>query len=166
MLEYFTFDGDQAARQSTVDTIIEGGSETCVVMKDGTLLHPKFYPIRKVKFYNGCTQELIPNPLAQWHRLDKCILQSAITINLISYSDLIKYCTVDNHEQSATQSSIDTIGDVGKSAAYVILKNGTILRPNKHLLRKTNLFDEFNQKLIPNPLHDCYRLEKYILTPG
>jgi hypothetical protein len=38
VLEYFTIDGDQAARQSTVDTIIEGGSETCVVLKDGTLL--------------------------------------------------------------------------------------------------------------------------------
>ena len=127
MLEYFTIDGNEAARRSTVDTIIEGGSETCVVMKDGTLLHPKFYSIRKVKFYNGCTQELIPNPLAQWHRLDKCILQSAITVNLIRPGDLIEYCTVGNHEQTVTQSSIDTIGDVDKSAAYVILKNGTIL---------------------------------------
>ena len=74
VLEYVTIDRDQAARRSTVDTIIEVGSETCIVMKDGTILWPKMYSIRKVKFYDGCNQELIPNPLAQWHRLDKCIL--------------------------------------------------------------------------------------------
>ena len=166
VLEYFTIDGNQTARRSTVDTIIEGGSETCVVLKDGTLLRPKFFSVRKVKFYDGCNQELIPNPLAQWHRLDKCILQSAITINIIRPGDLIEYCTVGNHDQSVTQSSIDTIGDVGKSTAYVTLKNGAILRSNKHSLRKVDLFDEFKQKFIPNPLTDWYRLEKYILTPG
>ena len=71
VLEYITIDRDQAPRQSTVDTIIEGDMETCVVMKDGTLLWPKLYLVRKVKFYNECNQELIPNPLAQWHKLDK-----------------------------------------------------------------------------------------------
>ena len=166
VLEYFTIDGNQTARRSTVDTIIEGGSETCVVLKDGTLLRPKFFSVRKVKFYDGCNQELIPNPLAQWHRLDKCILQSAITINIIRPGDLIEYCTVGNHDQSVTRSSIVTIGDVGKSTAYIILKNGAILQSNKHSLRKVDLFDEFKQKLIPNPLTDWYRLEKYILTPG
>ena len=89
-----------------------------------------------------------------------------ITVNLICPGDLIEYCTVGNDEQTVTQSSIDTIGDGGKSAAYVILKNDTILRLNKHSLRKINLFDKFKQKLIPNPLADWYRLEKYILTPG
>ena len=127
VLEYFTTDGNQTARRSTVDTIIEGGSETCVVLKDGTLLRPKFYSVRKVKFYDGCNQELIPNPLAQWHRLDKCILQSAITINVICPGDLIEYCTVGNHDQSVTRSSIVTIGDVGKSTAYITLKNGAML---------------------------------------
>jgi hypothetical protein len=67
VLEYVTIDGDQEARRSTVDTIIEGGSETCVVLKDGTLLRPKVYSVRKVQFYDGRNQELIPNPLAHWH---------------------------------------------------------------------------------------------------
>ena len=98
--------------------------------------------------------------------MDKCILQSAITVNLICPGGLIEYCTVCSHEQTVTQRSVDTIGDVCKSAAYVILKNGTILRPNKHLFRKIDLFEEFKQKLIPNPLADWYRLKKYILTPG
>ena len=66
VLEYITIDRKQAARQSTVDTIIEGGSETCVVLKDGTLLQPKFYSVRKVQFYDGYNQELIPNPLTRW----------------------------------------------------------------------------------------------------
>ena len=98
--------------------------------------------------------------------MDKCILQSAITVNLLRPGDLIEYCTVGNREQTVTQSSIDTIGDVGKSAAYVTLKDGTVLQPNKHSLRRIDLFDEFKQKFIPNPLADWYRLEKYILTPG
>ena len=166
VLEYATIDGDQAARRSTVDTIIEGGMETCVVMKDGTILRPKMYSVRKVKFYNGCNQELIPNPLAQWHRLDKCILQSVIAVNLIRPGDLIEYCTVDNHDQTVVQSSIVTTGDDGKSAAYVILKDSTVLRPNKHSLRKIDLYDEFKQMLIPNLLADWYMLEKYMLTPG
>ena len=166
VLEYITIDEDQAARRSTVDAIIESGTETCVVMKDGTVLQPKMYSVRKVKFYDECNQELIPNPLAQWHRLDKCILQSVITVNHIHPGDLIEYCTVDNHDQTVTQSSIVTIGDDSESAAYIILKNGTILYPNKHSLRKIDLYDEFKQMLIPNPLADWYRLEKYILTPG
>ncbi len=38
MLEYFTIDEDQAARRSTVDTIIKSGTEIYVVLKDGVLL--------------------------------------------------------------------------------------------------------------------------------
>ena len=166
VLEYVTIDGDQAARRSTVDTIIEGGMETCIVMKDGTILRPKMYSVRKVKFYDGCNQELIPNPLAQWHRLDKCILQSVTTVNHIRPGDLIEYCTVANHNQTVSQSSIVTIGGDSESSSYIILKDGIVLRPNKHSLRKIELYDEFKQMLIPNPLADWYRLEKYILSHG
>ena len=166
VLEYVTIDGDQEARRSTVDTIIEGVSETCVVLKDGTLLRPKFYSVRKVQFYDGRNQDLIPNPLARWHRLDKCILQSAVNVNCIRPGDLVEYCTVGNREQTVTQSSVDAISEVGKSTACVTLNDGTVLQPNKHSLRKIYLFDEFKQKLILNPLADWYRLEEYMLTPG
>ena len=166
MLEYFTIDGNQTARRSTVDTIIEGGSETCVVLKDGTLLRPKLCSVRKVQFYDGRNQDLIPNPLARWHRLDKCILQSAVNVNRIRPGDLVEYCTVGNREQTVTQSSVDAISEVGKSTACVTLNDGTVLQPNKHSLRKIYLFDEFKQKLILNPLADWYRLEEYMLTPG
>ena len=102
VLEYITIDRKQAARRCTVDTIIEAGSETCVVLKDGTLLQPKFYAVRKVQFYDGYNQELIPNPLARWHRLDKFILQSASPVNLICTGDLIEYRTVDKRDQTVT----------------------------------------------------------------
>ena len=111
------------------------------------MLRPKTHSVRKVKFYNGCNQELIPNPLAEWHRLDKCILQLVITVNLICPGDMIQYCTVGGN-QTVRQSSIVTIVD-GESDAYVILKNGSILQPKKHSLRKVDLFDEFKQELIP-----------------
>ncbi len=91
------------------------------------MLQPKTHSIRKVKFYNACNQELITNLLAEWHRLDKCILQSVITVNLICHGDMIEYCTVDGNE-TAIQSSVDTIVD-SESDAYVILNNGSILRP-------------------------------------
>ena len=98
--------------------------------------------------------------------MDKCILQSTTTVNLIRAGDLIEYYTIVNHEQTVTQSSIVTIGDDGKSDGYVILKNGTVLRPNEHSLRKIDLYDKFKQMFIPNPLTDWYQLDKYILTPG
>ena len=164
VLEYCTIDGDQTARRSPVDTIIESGTDTYVVLKDGVMLQPKRHSVRKVKFYDACNQELIPNPLAEWHRLDKCILQSVITVNLICPGDMIEYCTIDG-DQTAIQSSVDTIVD-SESDAYVILKNGSILRPKKHSVRKVDLFDEFKQKVIPNPLADWHRLDKCTLKPG
>ena len=96
--------------------------------------------------------------------MDKCILQSVITVNLICPGDIIEYCTIDG-DQTAIQSSADTIVD-GVTEAYVILKNGSILRPKKHSVRKVDLFDEFKQKVIPNPLADWHRLDKCILKPG
>ena len=33
-------------------------------------------------------------------------------------------------------------------------------------MRKVDLFDEFKQKVIPNPLADWHRLDKCILKPG
>lgn len=78
----------------------------------------------------------------------------------------MEYCTIKNYEQTINQSSFVTIGDDGKSGGYVILENGTVLRLNKHSLRKIDLYDKFKQMFIPNPLTDWYQLDKYILTPG
>ena len=107
-----------------------------VVLKNGIMLQPFS---RKVKFYNGCNQELIPNPLVEWHRLDKCILHSVITVNIICPGNMIEYCTIDG-DQTTTRSSVDMIVD-SESDAYIILKNGSILRPKKHSVHKVDIFD-------------------------
>ena len=41
VLEYCTVDCNESAGQSSVDTIIEGGTDTYVVLKNGIVLHPK-----------------------------------------------------------------------------------------------------------------------------
>ena len=75
VLEYCTIDGDQAARRCSVETIIDSDHESYLILKNGTVLRPKTHSVRRIKFYDEYNQELIPNPLAEWHRLDKCILQ-------------------------------------------------------------------------------------------
>ena len=77
---------------------------------------------------------------------------------------MIEYFNIDS-DQTATQISADMTID-SESDAYVILKNCSILRSKKHSVRKVNLFDEFKQKVIPNPLADWHRLDKCTLKPG
>ena len=76
VLEYCTIDGDQTAKRCSVETIIDSEHESYLVLQNGTVLRPKAHSVRKIKFYDEYNHELIPNPLAEWHRLDKCILQS------------------------------------------------------------------------------------------
>ena len=81
-MENCTVDGDQTARRSSIDAIVDSETDACVILKNGIVLWPKKHSVRKVKFYDGFNKELIPNPLAEWHRLDKCILQSgSMTVN-------------------------------------------------------------------------------------
>ena len=75
VLEYCTIDRDQTARRCSVETIIDSDHESYLILKNGTVLRPKTHSVRKIKFYDEYNKELIPNPLAEWHRLDKCILQ-------------------------------------------------------------------------------------------
>ena len=75
VLEYCTIDGDQTARRCSVETIIDSDHKSYVILKNSTVLRPTTHSVRRIKFYDEYNQELIPNPLAEWHRLDKCILQ-------------------------------------------------------------------------------------------
>ena len=109
VLEYCTVDCDESAGQSSVDTIIEGGTDTYVVLKNGIVLHPMRIVVRKVKFYNGCNEELIPNPPPEWHRLDECTLQSVIDpVNFICPGNMADYCTIEGdklaHKATSKQS--------------------------------------------------------------
>ena len=75
VLEYCTIDKDLTVKRCSVQTIIDSDHESYIILKNGTVLHPKIHSVRKTRFYDECNHELIPNPLAEWHRLDKCILQ-------------------------------------------------------------------------------------------
>ena len=76
VLEYCTIDGDQTARRCSVETIIDSDHKSYLILKNGTVLHPTTHSVRRIKFYDEYNHDLIPNPLSEWHRLDKCILQS------------------------------------------------------------------------------------------
>ena len=75
VLEYCTINEDQTGKRCSVQTIIDRDHESYVILKNGTVLYPKTHSVRKIKFYDEYNRELVPNPLAEWHRLDKCILQ-------------------------------------------------------------------------------------------
>ena len=46
-----------------------------LVLKNGSILHCNKYKVRKIKMYNQMTGSLIPNPLPEWHPLERCLLQ-------------------------------------------------------------------------------------------
>lgn len=87
VLEYCTIDGNQTAKRDTVMAIVDGSSDAMVTLKSGVVLRPKLHSVRKVKFYDGVNNELIPNPLAQWQRLDHCILQPGLVDSFKEGSD-------------------------------------------------------------------------------
>ena len=166
VLEYCTANSDERAPQSSVDTIIEheNGSNSYVVLKNSIVLNPEVHLVRKVAFYDGCNEKLIPNPLAEWHRLDKCILQPVVDpVDIICPGDLIDYCTIDCVNTSK-RSSVVTI--VRGQSQMIIVKNGDVLHSGRNLLRRVHLFDKFKRKQIPNPLSAWHRLEACTLKPG
>ena len=75
VLEYCTINEDQTGKRCSVQIIIDRDHESYVILQNGTVLYQTTHCVRTIKFYDECNHELIPNPLAEWHRLDKCILQ-------------------------------------------------------------------------------------------
>ncbi len=136
-------------RQSSVDSIIDSETDACVILKNSLILRPKKHSVRKVNLYDEFNQELFPIPLTEWHRLDKCILQSFITVNLICPSNVLEYCTIYGN-QTARWLSVYSIVDI-ETVSFVIIMNSIILQPKKHSVCKVKLYDGFNKEFIPNP---------------
>jgi hypothetical protein len=67
---------DSAIKRDSIVTIENSKICTYIVLKSGDILHPTKHAIRKVKVYCSATQTLIPNPLGQWFRVDKCLMQN------------------------------------------------------------------------------------------
>ena len=62
-------------KRNAIVTIHRNGDKAYIVMENGAVLLRKKLFIRKVKMYCGKTGDLIPNPLAEWRTMEKCLLQ-------------------------------------------------------------------------------------------
>ena len=87
VLEYCRIDGNQTAKRDAVKAIVDGSSDAMVTLNSGVVLRPNVHSVRKVKFYDGVNDKLIPNPLAQWQRLDNCTLQPGSVESFNEVSD-------------------------------------------------------------------------------
>ena len=76
VIEYCTINMDTAVKRHSVKIIVDNINRSYIILSDGLILRPKCHAVRKVKMYCSDTGVLVPNPLSEWHRLEKCILQS------------------------------------------------------------------------------------------
>jgi hypothetical protein len=76
MVEFHDNIVNSAIKRDSIVTIENSKICTYIVLKSGDILHPTKHAIRKVKVYCSATQTHIPNPLGQWFRVDKCLMQN------------------------------------------------------------------------------------------
>ena len=76
VVEYRDIKAKDLPKRNPILTIVDSEDTTYIRLRNGTTLYPKQHAVRKIKMFCGATENLIPNPLAQWTNLDKCILQS------------------------------------------------------------------------------------------
>lgn len=76
IVEYRPHDASQNIKKCSVVSIERIGSTVCVVLKNGDVLHPHQHLIRKVKMYCTMTRTRIANPMASWHLLNDCQVQT------------------------------------------------------------------------------------------
>ena len=76
VIEYCTINDLESVRRSSVHTIVDNKTTSFVTLTSGYILRPKEHSVRKIKMYCSSSEILIPNPLSEWHSLDKCILQA------------------------------------------------------------------------------------------
>ena len=94
VLEYCTINMDTAVKRHSVKIIVDNINRSYIILSDGVILHPKCHAVRKVKMYCSDTGILVPNPLSEWHTLEKCILQSG---------------SMDTPEESTNDSDNDSL---------------------------------------------------------
>ena len=75
-VEYRKIEPNSAVKKAAIVSIESSNNVKYIVLTCGSLLQPKIHAVRKVGMYCSATQERIPNPLAQWFCLDKCLLQT------------------------------------------------------------------------------------------
>ena len=89
---------------------------------------------------------------------------SHVRDNLICPGDVVEY----KHQTGrgvVKRNSIVTIHKT-RHKTFIVLKNGTVLRPKKHFVRKVKMFCGATEHLIPNPLAEWFPLETCVLQHG
>jgi len=76
VIEYMENNADESIKKCSIVSIEEDNSTSTIILKNGEVLHPNTHSIRKIKMYSTMSRNLVPNPLAQWHYLNNCHLQS------------------------------------------------------------------------------------------
>ena len=82
VVEYRMVNDTDNVMRGSIETIVENEGITYAVVQNGQILQPKNHSVRKIKMYCSATQTLIPNPISEWFRLDKCVLQVGSVHNL------------------------------------------------------------------------------------
>jgi len=83
---------------------------------------------------------------------------------LICPGDVVEYFSQDLSELPK-KNSVETIVDT-KLDSYVLLKNGVILRPKVHSIRKIKMYCSDTGNLLPVSTSTWHRLEKCLLQQG
>ena len=82
VIEYCIINDSESVRRSSVHTIVDNKTNSFITLTSGHILRPKEHSVRKIKMYCSSSETLIPNPLSEWHSLEKCILQEGTVHNL------------------------------------------------------------------------------------
>lgn len=75
-VEYRAIEANSPIKKSSIVSIESTNNLKYIVLTSGAVLHEKKHAVRKVKMYCSASQNLIPNPLAQWLCIDKCLLET------------------------------------------------------------------------------------------
>ena len=80
VVEYQNVNFIGVPKRAAISTIKDSKTQRYIVLDNGCVLRPKLHIVKKVRMYCGASGNLIPNPLGQWHHVEKCTLQPGALI--------------------------------------------------------------------------------------
>ena len=75
-------------KRSSITTIVDSTTSRSLLLRNGEVLKPKEHYVKKVKMYCGATDNLIPNPLAEWFDVGEYVLQEGTLLPPNTNGDL------------------------------------------------------------------------------
>ena len=76
VVEYKLIGSTKVISKATILTIEDKEDHQFILLDNELVLRPYTHSVRKVRMYCGANDHRLSNPLAEWHDLQKCILQS------------------------------------------------------------------------------------------